>query len=324
MTCSTLFAAPKIKLKISNAAWSNTSAWDLNRLPQINDTVFIPAGNTVIIDDNQTIGGSIIVVVYGVLELQGSGKLLLGNGSEIFVQVGGIITGSSNAQQIKIDNQHKFKGDEAPIVPSALGGPRLASSTTIGFDALPAGSGYGTFGILPVKFINFSIAKKNAGVQVYWTVATELQGSRFEIERSIDNRSWSIAAVIPANGNGLNSADYSYTDAPVAKGTLYYRIKQVDLNGQFAYTPAKSIGLSQQPDIKIWSASDKLMIKFSQELDDAVNVKVMSMSGQVLVSRTMTAPFAQFTIDKAGAQGYCVVILTDTKDLKMTRKVAIE
>src|SRR5687768_6367281 len=129
LSFTTSFAAPVISVS-SNGSYKSFSTWDLGRLPQNGDTVVIPAGKTLVIDDNQNIAITIYVKIYGTLKLYGGGsKLNIGSSSIIVLFDGATIMGSNNnSQVITIGANTVFNGLQA-----ALSGPMYATVTTNGF-----------------------------------------------------------------------------------------------------------------------------------------------------------------------------------------------
>jgi hypothetical protein len=86
--------------------------------------------------------------------------------------------------------------------------------------------------ILPVDLLSFDAkARSNNTVEVVWTTASEINSDRFEIERSSDGENWKYIGQVPAAGNSNREIDYSYFDTEPLSGISYYRLVQVDLNG---------------------------------------------------------------------------------------------
>ena len=57
------------------------------------------------------------------------------------------------------------------------------------------------------------------------------------MERSADAEQWSDIAQIAGSGNSNDLKYYSFTDAYPLHGYSYYRLRQVDYDGRFAYSP---------------------------------------------------------------------------------------
>jgi hypothetical protein len=87
---------------------------------------------------------------------------------------------------------------------------------------------------LPVELTSFTAIAKGRGVELAWKTASEVNNAGFEIERNV-NGSWNKIGYVEGNGTTNAPKSYNYTDAS-AKGTVSYRLKQVDNDGKFEYS----------------------------------------------------------------------------------------
>jgi hypothetical protein len=90
--------------------------------------------------------------------------------------------------------------------------------------------------MLPVHFLSIDAALKNRNTAlVTWSVATPVDNAaRFEIEFSSNGVTWSTVANIPITDFTLGK--YQYTHNDILPGNLFYRVKQIDLDGAFTYS----------------------------------------------------------------------------------------
>ena len=95
-----MIANPVITATTTNGAWSHASTWNLNRVPENNDTIVIPANITVKMKNPRSLD-NVIIVVSGTLLLDG-GKLNLNNSSRIILEPGGTVSGLSHSEHITI------------------------------------------------------------------------------------------------------------------------------------------------------------------------------------------------------------------------------
>lgn len=84
---------------------------------------------------------------------------------------------------------------------------------------------------LPVTLTNFSANCDNQ-VSIAWTTASEQNSDRFIVEKSRDLQVWSLVGTQVAAGNSNYILNYSQTDANTWNGTTYYRLRQIDFNGE--------------------------------------------------------------------------------------------
>ena len=93
--------------------------------------------------------------------------------------------------------------------------------------------------IVPVELLAFNASVNGSQVQLLWSTASELNNLGFEIQRSVDNEdNFSTVAFVDGNSNSTEINYYSYSDNPQLSGVnqIYYRLKQVDLDGSFSYS----------------------------------------------------------------------------------------
>ncbi len=99
-------------------------------------------------------------------------------------------------------------------------------------------------GILPVSLTAFKAVAKGNEVTLEWTTETETNNNRFEIERSIDGNKYQTVATVNTKarqGNSVAKLDYSFVDRNVQAGKIYYRLKQVDNDGESNYSYIRSV-----------------------------------------------------------------------------------
>lgn len=108
---------------------------------------------------------------------------------------------------------------------------------------------------LPVTLVRFTAepVKANA-VQLAWTTASELNSARFEVERSLDKRTFTSLGQLPAAGTSLTSQAYQYLDAalPASTPALYYRLRQVDLDGSATYSPVRAVYVAEAGGLRVF------------------------------------------------------------------------
>jgi hypothetical protein len=94
---------------------------------------------------------------------------------------------------------------------------------------------------LPVTLLDFSARALQEKVAVKWITTNEINNKHFEVERSIDGVQFAPLGIVAAKGTGGGQTIYDFTDEKPVQGMNYYRLKQVDLNGRFTYTPVVAI-----------------------------------------------------------------------------------
>ena len=95
-------------------------------------------------------------------------------------------------------------------------------------------------GPLPVTLLYFTARKQSSTTSLLeWKTSQEINSESFDVERSNDAVRFSKIGNVAAAGNSTLPISYSFTDNNPAKGMNYYRLKQIDIDGRFVYSPAR-------------------------------------------------------------------------------------
>jgi|GEM_PF-1211648 len=96
---------------------------------------------------------------------------------------------------------------------------------------------------LPVELAGFEYNLQESGVQLTWKTLSETNNYGFEIERKNGNGSFESIAFVEGAGTTNLPQQYSFLDPVNAVGTFYYRLKQIDTNGEFEYSSLIQVDL---------------------------------------------------------------------------------
>lgn len=106
----------------------------------------------------------------------------------------------------------------------------------------PIFTGGGTF---PVELLSFTANYLNNAVQLEWITASESNNHFFTVERSYDGNEFSLVENIPGAGNSERVLTYNTTDHRPGSGTIWYRLKQTDFDGQHTYASIVTVTVEQ-------------------------------------------------------------------------------
>ncbi|MCW3119790.1 MAG: hypothetical protein JWM28_3872 [Chitinophagaceae bacterium] len=312
-TFSTLNATT-ITATVNHGDWTSNGTWTPNRTPQTGDTIIIPTGITVNVFTNVAISGYVYVQLYGTLLFNQSAKLDLVSSSKIYIYAGGKVSSlnSSSSDQVRIGSSSVYKGNIGD-----LNGPVL----------LDNGGSHPVAAIpLPVKFVKFVLVRQQANVLVQWSTAQESNSSYFTIERSENGVSWTSIGTVKAAGESSSLINYTFTDKNANGSILYYRIKQVDLDGAYIYTQVATIkSTDSNAAIKVTSTSkNTLLINFSQQVKSKVMMRLISASGQVVSQQDVSNPSGQIVFATTNhASGIYIVNITDANGLSIAKQILL-
>lgn len=89
---------------------------------------------------------------------------------------------------------------------------------------------------LPVKLTHFSGRPAEHKAHLHWETAWEEGNSHFEVQRSFENLQFKTIGFVPGGNNSTDLIPYDFVDASPSAGNNYYRLKQHDFNGTFAFS----------------------------------------------------------------------------------------
>lgn len=140
---------------------------------------------------------------------------------------------------------------------------------------------------LPVRFILFSVSKKDNITSILaWKTASETNSAYFEVQRGTDAMQFSTIGKVDANQNSNEIIEYSFTDKAPLKGLNYYRLKQVDIDGKYNYTPARALNFENldSKSVKYYPnpTNGILNIEINENLKEAKIINVFNTLGIVI------------------------------------------
>ena len=127
---------------------------------------------------------------------------------------------------------------------------------------------------LPVELTRFAAVRQSAApaVSLTWATASEQNSTYFEIERSLNGKTFATIATVTAQGNTAQASAYAILDREAPTAQLYYRLRQVDADGTAAYSPVVAI-----------AATAKAMLRaYPNPTTDAVTLTMPTTLGQLV------------------------------------------
>ncbi len=125
--------------------------------------------------------------------------------------------------------------------------------------------------VVPVKLTSFTGKALQYGNSLNWITASELNNAGFEVERSIDGENFEQIAFVKGNGTTGLVSKYEYID--YGTSNAYYRLKQIDFDGVFAYSQVIKLSTDMALEVAVSPNpfTDEVMVS-SKENIDAIEV----------------------------------------------------
>lgn len=187
---------------------------------------------------------------------------------------------------------------------------------------------------LPVTMLYFEAeAINNSFIQLRWATSIEINNDGFQVERSEDGNNWTNIGWVDGHDNSTVQQNYSFNDYNVVpKVVYYYRLKQMDNDGQFEYTEVVSAMINTDVTFHVadfvpnpTNSKTNLIITASQ--GQKVRVEFFNVIGQKVYAseHTLTKGVnsVEFNLGEFAAGTYNAIVFTEnefqTKKLVITK-----
>ena len=152
----------------------------------------------------------------------------------------------------------------------------------------------------PVELVEFEGKRvNNQTVELSWITASELNNSHFEIERSVDGLAFIKAGSLPGAGTTQEPQSYSFFDKNSIAGTTFYRLRQVDHNGSFAYSHTIQVDFDYSllfANIQKNPVKEMLDLSLQNVPATGLNIQVRTLTGQALIEKNVNSPEQNFSL----------------------------
>ena len=134
---------------------------------------------------------------------------------------------------------------DSSLLASSLYYYRIRSENSFG-NSNYSNTVYASTNALPVELTSFIGKPNEAGVELKWVTATEINNYGFEIERRlIESANWMKVGFVKGSGSSLVKKNYSFSDKNISVGKYFYRLKQIDFDGKIEYSKVVEIKIEQ-------------------------------------------------------------------------------
>ena len=145
--------------------------------------------------------------------------------------------------------------------------------------------------VLPVRWESFNASlKENGNVSLSWEVTQQQKDKGYYVERSKDATNWDELGFVPTFGGYESTEDYSFTDNSPYSGRTYFRIKQVDIDGNSNYSDIKTIVTGTQGSVvSVWPNPAKDLIRVQNNNGSNSVARIYSQSGAMVSENILQA-----------------------------------
>lgn len=179
---------------------------------------------------------------------------------------------------------------------------------------------------LPVNWTYFYGRRDNGTNLLSWATEGETKNAYFEIETSLNGINFSSIGKVTGAGTTLAKQTYSFTDKRANAQKIYYRLKQVSIDGKTSYSTVVIISTERStPGLDIYPnpVRSDLSLQINYATKGSTTVRVFGMDGKLQLvkvfakesaSLTMSIPVSKLT------KGVYLLEVQTGDELKESRK----
>ena len=182
----------------------------------------------------------------------------------------------------------------------------------------PSTSAFVSFGpiSLPVTWLEFTARKanKNDGL-LDWSTATEKNNRGFEVQHSLDAIHFENVGFVQGNGTTQQQHNYQFVHKNLASGTHYYRLRQVDNDGNSEFSGVRSLNIGTAATERTFNIypnpnSGKFTITGSEALG---KIKLYDALGQLIYTNTVNDKVHSISLENLADGAYLIIVGDQSK-----------
>jgi hypothetical protein len=157
---------------------------------------------------------------------------------------------------------------------------------------------------LPLDLLSFQVSTKGKNPELSWLTASEVNVEGFNIERSAEGKFFEKVGTVKSGVTTRGT--YTFMDEVPMSGLNYYRLKMMNTDGSFTYSPVRSVtlaeskttGLSVSPN----PAKEAVFVKLNAKEAKTMTLELVDIAGKVLLTekKKVEAGFNQLSFNLSG------------------------
>ncbi|MEM9546000.1 MAG: T9SS type A sorting domain-containing protein [Bacteroidota bacterium] len=177
---------------------------------------------------------------------------------------------------------------------------------------------------LPIDLVYFKAIQRDKQVLLEWMTSSELNNEGFEVQHSKDGKKWKKLRYVKGNGTTTAAHRYETIDYHPNVGSNYYRLKQMDFDGNYEYSNVEHVNIksANNPVVSIFPNPSRDIITIEGDFENA-SIQVFSVDGKLI--RNFKNQNKRVKINLTGIPNgiYFIKIVTDTLSEIDTQRIIL-
>ncbi|MFM1744908.1 MAG: hypothetical protein RLZZ630_845, partial [Bacteroidota bacterium] len=142
---------------------------------------------------------------------------------------------------------------------------------------------------LPVEWLKFDARAESQAVMLDWSTASETGNDHFLVERSRELLDIEPIGMVPSRSNTSQVSHYTFRDDAPYNGLSYYRIRQVDTDGQSTVTDWKPVRFQLSDPVRFYPNPGNGLITFVFDPSENVDLVLLDAAGRTVYMKSLYA-----------------------------------
>jgi type IX secretion system substrate protein len=181
------------------------------------------------------------------------------------------------------------------------------------------------FTALPLSFVSFTGKAEDKLNSLNWKVTNEINDNGFDIEREYEGESlFTKIGFVASRAAYGQTNNYSFDDQYIDLGrtNAVYRLKQIDINGNFSYSEIVSISRKASSKMVeyISASGNSLYIRLNNDNSSSpLHLQIIDLAGRVVINKNISRQSQPVDISSM-VKGVYVLKLIDDKGVQFVQK----
>lgn len=173
---------------------------------------------------------------------------------------------------------------------------------------------------LPVELVRFTAEPQGPDALLQWTTASEKNNDRFEVEASTDGHTFRRIGQVRGQGSSAQPHDYHLLDPAIARYAVrlvYYRLRQVDADGTFSFSPVRTVAVNGQAELALFPNPTTTRAATLTGTQPGARITVFDAIGRQVLATTADATGTAALVLPAELSTGVYVVRTATRTLRL-------
>ncbi|TNE55823.1 MAG: T9SS type A sorting domain-containing protein [Bacteroidetes bacterium] len=145
---------------------------------------------------------------------------------------------------------------------------------------------------VPITLMDFVAVQQGDEAFIHWQTASEINNDYFVLERSLDGIEFRTIQKFDGQGTTSKGTSYEFVDQPNHNGTVYYRLKQVDFDGNESHSMVQAVNFGGGKEVPMEvtpnPVKERCEVKLSDlKIGEDITIEVFDLNGRVMLTETI-------------------------------------